>query len=98
MARRITLNEWFEKLVLNVLSYDVYLEKSKEECAYLVLERYMKSPERSWGWSWGSWLSNIFSGDEFYYGLSYEEKVKLDRRLFDYITKLAERFEKKHRK
>jgi hypothetical protein len=83
------IEEWFEKLVLNVLSYEQWENHSKEECAYLVFQKYMRSPERSWGWSWGSWLSVIFNGDEFYDSLDFEEKVKLDKELLDYIKELA---------
>jgi len=87
--RKLSLEEWFEKLVLNVLPYEGWLGLSDEERAYLVLQRYMRSPERSWGWSWGSWLSTIFDGDEFYSALSYEEMVELDEKLLDYVKELA---------
>jgi len=87
--RKISLEEWFEKLILNVLPYEVWLQCSNEESAYLVFQRYMRSPERSWGWSWGSWLSTIFDGDEFYDALTYEEKIALDEKLLDYVRELA---------
>ncbi|DAD54621.1 TPA: hypothetical protein [Aquificae Conch Spring virus] len=86
---KLTIEEWFEKLVLNVLPYEQWTNYSKEECAYLVFQRYIRSPERSWGWSWGSWLSTIFDGDEFYDSLSYEEKLRLDEELLNYVKELA---------
>jgi hypothetical protein len=89
MERQFSIEDWFEKLVLNVLPYEQWTSLSDKECAYLVFQRYMKSPERSWGWSWGEWLSVIFDGDEFYNSLQYEEKVKLDEELLDYIKELA---------
>jgi len=95
--RKLSLEEWFEKLYLNVLTYDEWLGLSDEERAYLVLQRYLRSPERSWGWSWGSWLSTIFDGDEFYYSLKYEEKVKLDEELLDYIKELATKVSEERR-
>jgi len=87
--RKLTIEEWFEKLVFNVLPYEQWEKHSREECAYLVFQRYMRSPERAWGWSWGSWLSTIFDGDEFYDSLQFEEKVKLDEELLDYVRELA---------
>jgi len=87
--RKLSLEEWFEKLVLNVLPYEVWLQCSDEEQAYLVFQQYMRSPEQSWGWSWGSWLSIIFDGDDFYDALSYEEMVELDEKLLDYVKELA---------
>jgi hypothetical protein len=86
---RLSIEDWFEKLILNALPYELWSNFSKEECAYLVFQKYMKSPERAWGWSWGSWLSVIFDGDEFYYSLEFEEKVKLDEELLNYVIELA---------
>ena len=85
------LELWFEKLVLRVIPYQVYLTLNDTEAAYLVLYKYENSPEKRWGWSWGSWLSWLFDGDEFYEGLSYEEKKKLDQALYEYIHELADR-------
>lgn len=82
----ITLEEWFEKLALNVLPYELYESHSREECAFLVFQRYLTSPERSWGWSWGGWLTVIFDGDEHY--MRAEQEV-VDRELLDYVVKLA---------
>jgi len=88
----ITLDEWFEALVINVLSYDVYMRYSDEECAWLVLNYWKNSKPRKWGWSWGSWLSSVvFEGNDFYETLSYKEKKELDRLLLEYVEELAER-------
>jgi hypothetical protein len=87
----ISLEEWFDCLVLNVLPYEVYLKHSKEGTAWLVLNYWYNSKPRSWGWSWGSWLSWVFDGNEFYMDLSYEEQEELDQALYDYIEKLAEK-------
>ncbi len=83
------LKEWFEKLALNVLPVELYYEYSNEEVAYLILYRYSISPERRWGWSWGSWLSTIFDCDEFYMSLDFEDQKILDEKLFQYIETLA---------
>jgi len=96
--KQLSIEEWFEKLVLNVLPYEQWEKHSKEECAYLVFHWYMRSPERSWGWSWGSWLSVIFDGDEFYDSLQFEEKVKLDEKLLDYVRELAMKVPEEKRK
>ena len=85
------LEHWFEKLALRILSYDLYLSLDNEELAYIILHKYEKSPEKSWGWSWSSWLTNLFAGDEFYEKLSYEEKKALDQALYEYIQELADR-------
>jgi len=85
------LEHWFEKLALRILSYDLYLSLDNKELAYLILYKYEKSPERSWGWKWGSWLTWLFDGDEYYQNLSYEEKKKLDQALYEYIHELADR-------
>ena len=84
------LEHWFEKLALRILSYDLYLSLDNEELAYIILHKYEKSPEKSWGWRWGSWLTWLFDGDEYYQSLSYEEKRKLDEELYEYIQKLAD--------
>jgi hypothetical protein len=96
----LTLDDWFDCcLVLNVLPYEVYLEHSKEEQAWLVLNYWMGSKLRSWGWSWGSWLSSVvFEGNEYYEDLSYEEKKELDEALLNYIKELAEKVEKDEEK
>ena len=87
----ITLDEWFEALVINVLSYDVYMRYSDEECAWLVLNYWKNSKPRRWGWSWGSWISWVFDGNEFYDTLSPRDREKLDRLLLEYVEELAER-------
>jgi hypothetical protein len=93
----LTLEDWFDCcLVLNVLPYEVYLRHTKEECAWLVLNYWLNSKPRSWGWSWGSWLSSVvFDGNEFYDALNYEEKNELDQALLDYIAELAEKVDEK---
>ena len=91
MVKQFDLNHWFEKLALRILSYDLYLSLDNKELAYLILYKYEKSPERSWGWKWGSWLTWLFDGDEYYQNLSYEEKKKLDQALYEYIQELADR-------
>jgi len=90
MIKQFSLTDWFEKLALRVIPYQVYLSLDDTEAAYLVLYKYETSPEKSWGWSWSSWLTNLFAGDEFYEGLSYEEKKKLDQALYEYIEKLSD--------
>jgi hypothetical protein len=89
MVKQFSLTDWFEKLALRVIPYQVYLSLDEAEAAYLVLYKYENSPEKSWGWRWGSWLSNLFAGDEFYEKLNYEEKKALDRALYEYVEKLA---------
>ena len=92
----ITLDEWFENLILNVLPYRVYEKYSYEECAWLVLNFWENSAPHSWGWSWGSWLSYVvFAGNEFYEKLSYKKKKELDEALLDYVIELSEKVEEK---
>jgi hypothetical protein len=87
----ITLDEWVENFIIVVLSYDVYMRYSDEECAWLVLNYWENSKPRRWGWSWGAWVSWLFDGNEFYDSLSYEERRELDRLLYEYIEELAEK-------
>jgi len=88
---REALKEWAEKLFLRVLPYDIYLRCSEEESAYIVLSYFEKSPVRSWGWSWSSWLTTLLDGDEFYNFSSHEEKKKFDKELYEYIKSLSEK-------
>jgi len=95
----ISLDEWLDVLLINALPYDVYERHSLEECAWLVLNYWLNSKPRRWGWSWGSWLSfAVFDGNEYYDALSYEEKERLDRMLLRYLEELAEKVEKDERK
>ena len=91
MVKQFSLTDWFEKLALRVIPYQVYLSLDETEAAYIILYKFQNSPERSWGWSWGSWLTWLFDGDEFYEKLSYEEKKALDQALYEYIHELADR-------
>jgi hypothetical protein len=59
-AKRVPLSEWFYKLALNVLPYEVYLKYSNPEIAYLILHYWKNSQPRSWGWSWGKLKKLIF--------------------------------------
>jgi|YNPMSStandDraft_2_1061718.scaffolds.fasta_scaffold33092_2 hypothetical protein len=87
----ITLRDWFESLSLNALPFEVWEKHTLEELAWLVLNYWFNSQPRSWGWSWGSWVSWKFDGNEFYDELSHDEKKKLDKALLEYIEKLAKK-------